>query len=152
MSGTNDTSFIQICFTDPSENNRHTFFTTLWSRKSSNPFKQLSPFNEQFWEKIGWQARWNLFGRTVRKVLKFERPLLYVCIGNRLTWLRQWFQLSKIFQNEFLNHLGNNFVMDALIFTICTLKFSAWELLHNHQYTIHNTLAFSWKPLHFPEI
>ena len=51
---------------------------TLWSKKSSNPFKQLSPFLKTILKENWMTDLLKLTGQTVAKLLKFKQPVLYI--------------------------------------------------------------------------
>ena len=52
--------------------------------KSSNPFKQLSPFLKTILKENWMTDLLKLAGQTVAKLLKFKQPVLDICLGNRL--------------------------------------------------------------------
>ena len=74
------------------------FFTTLWSWKSSNPFKQISPFLKTVLRENWMTGLVKLLGWAVGKALKFKRSLFHICTGNTLSWLKQWFRSVRFYK------------------------------------------------------
>lgn len=72
--------------------------TLIWSWKSSNPFKQISPFLKTVLRENWMTGLMKLLGLAVGKLLKFKRSLLHICTGNTLSWLKQWFRLVRFYK------------------------------------------------------